>query len=759
MIRLLASTLFILFVSICLAGEEMQINTYTDSTQRDPQIARDKNGNYAVVWNSEEQEGFNSKGDIYLQLFDEANLEVGEEHRVNVITQGDQERPAIGMHDDGNFVIVWSSLTDLDSAYDIKARVYKNNNPFTSEFIVNTATAHSQTNPEVAMDSQGGFIVVWDSWFQDGSDRGVFAQRYDKDGLKTGSEIQVNTTTTYSQARPDVKFLPDDRFLVTWESWNQDDDNPSGYGIYGQLFNTHGEKINDEFQVNSSVENYQWFSSIESFSDSTFIVVWCSWEQDGDDGGIFLQRFDKDAKKVGEELKVNHQTIYYQWLPRIVNLDGKNFAVIWSSWKQDGSREGIVARFFNEEDGTASLEVNVNDYVAGYQWEPDVIKTADNELLVVWSSWGELGKDYEIKAKNISAHYTQGVLNPFSYEHEGGNSTASFIVHVLDSTALTGDEYSLHFEILASDTALVNIKNRQTDIWVVKDYRIYKGSGYSFITPVFEGVRVEIIPEFEFRLDEDRSTFINNSGSTLQFSLSESSVGTKNLAPIDVALVWGDLAKGEDGRYLNPIDTAMGIDGLVDNEVPFIAVNLSDNSRLDLLIVDEDEITNNQWDPKERIILFTPSPYSNSATDTHLQVGTNYSPDTLILPAESDTNLIYTIRPLSNTDVFTFRTIASDILNVEEKVGMSPGMFEIYQNYPNPFNPSTKVGFYIPKSGKVNVSVYNVLGQKIDTLIDERQKQGYHSVNFNGSGLASGMYFYVIRFNGQFQSKRMLLIK
>ncbi len=759
MIKLITFTVFILFVSICFSGEEALVNTYTDSTQRDPQIARDGEGNYAIVWNSKEQEGPKSQGDIYLQLFTAANLKVGDEQKVNLVTRGDQERPAIAMHEDGTFVIAWSSFTHSDSVYDIKARLYKNNTPITSEFIVNTTTVHSQTNPDVAVDSQGGFIIVWDSWYQDGSDRGIFAQRYDKDGKKTGSEFQVNTTTIYSQARPAVEFLVDDRALVTWESWNQDDANPSGYGVFGQLFDSLGEKIDDEFQVNTQVENYQWFSAIETFSDSTFIIVWCSWEQDGDDGGIYLQRFDKDAKKVGGELKVNHQTIYYQWLPRIVNLDGKNFAVIWSSWKQDGSREGIVARFFNEADKTASLEVSVNDYTDSYQWEPDVIKTADNELLVVWSSWGELGKDYEIKAKNISAHYTQGILNPFSYEHEAGMSTTSFIVHVLDSTALTGDEYALHFESLNSDTALVNIKNRRSDIWVIEDFRIHIGTGYSFITPVFEGVRVEIIPEFEFRLDEERTTFINNSGSTLQFEVTESSVGTKNLAPIDVALIWGNMDKLENGTYVSPLDTAMGIDGLVDIEVPFFALNLSDDAKMDLLVVDEDEVVNNQWDPKERIVLFTPPPYGKSATDMHVQVATDFSADSLILPAEGDSNLIYTIRPLRNTDVFTFSTTASDILSTEENIGLTPEHFEIYQNYPNPFNPNTKVGFHIPESGKVNVSVYNVLGQKIITLVDGIRKMGYHSVEFNGNGLATGMYFYVVRFNEQFQSKRMLLVK
>ena len=275
MTRRITLTIFVLFGTVCLAGEEIRVNTYTDSTQRDPQIAGDIAGSYVIVWNSEEQEGPGSQGDIYLQFFDSLNAKIGEEQRVNIVTRGDQEKPAIAMNDDGNLVITWSSLTDVDSVYDIKARVYKNNVPVTSEFLVNTTTAHSQTNPDVAVDRDGGFVIVWDSWFQDGGDRGLYAQRYNENGEKQGTEFQVNTITAFSQTRPAIEFLADGRFLITWESWNQDDANPSGYGVYGQLFDKSGEKINGEFPVNTTVENYQWFSSIETFSDTTFIIVWC----------------------------------------------------------------------------------------------------------------------------------------------------------------------------------------------------------------------------------------------------------------------------------------------------------------------------------------------------------------------------------------------------------------------------------------------------------------------------------------------------
>jgi hypothetical protein len=91
-----------------------------------------------------------------------------------------------------------------------------------------------------------------------------------------------------------------------------------------------------------------------------------------------------------------------------------------------------------------------------------------------------------------------------------------------------------------------------------------------------------------------------------------------------------------------------------------------------------------------------------------------------------------------------------------------PGVARVYsleQNYPNPFNPSTKINFSIPVQSNVELTVFNILGQKVATLVNESLKAGNHSVTFDASKIASGMYFYRIE-AGQFAStKKMLLMK
>ncbi|RQV94178.1 MAG: T9SS C-terminal target domain-containing protein [Calditrichaeota bacterium] len=89
--------------------------------------------------------------------------------------------------------------------------------------------------------------------------------------------------------------------------------------------------------------------------------------------------------------------------------------------------------------------------------------------------------------------------------------------------------------------------------------------------------------------------------------------------------------------------------------------------------------------------------------------------------------------------------------------------FALYQNFPNPFNPSTSIAFQLKEAGHVELSVYNELGQKIETLINSNQPTGYKEVKWNGANRPSGVYFYrlIVNSNNQKQimQKKMLLVK
>jgi hypothetical protein len=102
--------------------------------------------------------------------------------------------------------------------------------------------------------------------------------------------------------------------------------------------------------------------------------------------------------------------------------------------------------------------------------------------------------------------------------------------------------------------------------------------------------------------------------------------------------------------------------------------------------------------------------------------------------------------------------------NVRDPAGInktiqSPDQFELFQNYPNPFNPLTAIGYRLSAVSDVELSIYNNLGQKVVTLVSDRQSAGVHKVEWDAGHLASGVYYYQI-IAGDFRSvKKMILIR
>ena len=97
-------------------------------------------------------------------------------------------------------------------------------------------------------------------------------------------------------------------------------------------------------------------------------------------------------------------------------------------------------------------------------------------------------------------------------------------------------------------------------------------------------------------------------------------------------------------------------------------------------------------------------------------------------------------------------------LGSEINIGV-PIQFNLNQNYPNPFNPNTTIRYQLPKDMKVDIKVFDILGKEVETLVNGYETAGYHTTDFDGSTLSSGIYFYRIKTEEYIATKRMLLIK
>lgn len=133
-----------------------------------------------------------------------------------------------------------------------------------------------------------------------------------------------------------------------------------------------------------------------------------------------------------------------------------------------------------------------------------------------------------------------------------------------------------------------------------------------------------------------------------------------------------------------------------------------------------------------------------------------------------DHSLIFLYRDMQN-GVVNFRKVEPKFDRVSLSLSGAAGIalpveYALEQNYPNPFNPSTNIAFALPKAGKVEVSVFNVLGQQVNTLLSEELPAGSHTIvwdgtNDRGASVASGIYFYRIVAGDFSQTKKMLMLK
>ena len=155
-----------------------------------------------------------------------------------------------------------------------------------------------------------------------------------------------------------------------------------------------------------------------------------------------------------------------------------------------------------------------------------------------------------------------------------------------------------------------------------------------------------------------------------------------------------------------------------------------------------------------------------AATDSGVYVSTNngasWSGFNSGLP-----NLKVNALGVNGTDVFPgsydnsvlIRPVSQITTGVNESRSGTPTAFSLSQNYPNPFNPTTTINYQLPMSGQVTLKVFDMLGREIATLVNDNENAGSYSAKFDGSRLASGVYFYRLQAGSFSQTKKLMLVK
>jgi serralysin len=292
---------------------------------------------------------------------------------------------------------------------------------------VNSYTTNIQGNPRLAVLTDGAYVVQWDSFEQDGSIWGAYAQRYDAAGTKSGGEFRVATTTHGNQQVSEIEALPDGGFVISWESAPQDG---SHYGVYFKQYGEAGNVVVGETRANSTTSNFQGYSDVISMSDGGYLIVWESEGQDPDgSSGIYAQRYDSSGGVLGDETRLNSVTALGQHFPHGAALTDGSYVIAWSGENAAGEHYGFVRRFL--PDGSAAgPEVPLGALAGDHHTDIAVAATSDGGYVAYWN------------VKNIAANSTELYFQKFQQDGTAITAPSYIGTEYLDESQIVDELFS-----------------------------------------------------------------------------------------------------------------------------------------------------------------------------------------------------------------------------------------------------------------------------------------------------------------------------
>ncbi|MFT6922569.1 MAG: hypothetical protein ACJA1C_001575 [Crocinitomicaceae bacterium] len=341
--------------------------------QRFPDVAMNAEGTFCVVWQSDEDEGddgfggWNTNGwDCYRQIFDIDGAAVSSRSRMNSSTAGNQMHPAVAAADD-RFVVTWASEVAGENEFEIKERYFLSNGAnLAAPTVIQSVIGQHLTHPDVAMSATGAYTFTWQADSSDGDRIGIYYAMYDNTYVQIVAPTQVNTTTAGNQQEPRVAMDENGEFMIVWSSFDQDGDH---FGIYGQRFTSLGASSGGEIAINTTTANSQDHVAVAVTREGgKYIISWTDDVADGDYSGVYTRIMFSNGTFIGNDALVNTTTSDYQNFSDVaIGTDNTEAVYAWQSGINSGSTSqtdpsyyGIYAQGFVVEDITPPVAVCEN---------------------------------------------------------------------------------------------------------------------------------------------------------------------------------------------------------------------------------------------------------------------------------------------------------------------------------------------------------------------------------------------------------------
>ena len=381
------------FIVLVPRNATAQFSTLTNETRVNTTTAGDQNcywwsvrtiavqpdGGYIIVWI--DAGGNDGQGNgIYGQLFNASGAKVGSEFLVNTTTTGDQYSPSVAVAPDGSFIVAWEGP---GTSIDVFAQRFTKNGVKTGpEFLLNTGVNGNQRYPELQYYLDGTFLAA----FVDASGGQTVLQRFDANGRTIGQETRV-TSASGAVVMDHLCVRPDNSVLITWTTSAE---------VYGQLFDSNLNPIGTQKQLNTYTTGTQEYCNGAVDANGNFVVVWESAGEDGSGNGIYGRRYDKNFNPLSGEFAITTNKTNDQFEPQIAMEPGGRFIIAWSdNNNRDGggsaggnSGTSIWFREFDVNGNAVGSETMVNQSVTGYQAYPVIDINASGRFVISWEGNG-----------------------------------------------------------------------------------------------------------------------------------------------------------------------------------------------------------------------------------------------------------------------------------------------------------------------------------------------------------------------------------
>ena len=424
-------------------GPVFQVNTSTESDQLLPVVASNGGGRFVVVWESNAT-GNEFDYDLFAQVFDASGARIGTEFRVAQTTAGSQDEPAVAMDEDGGFVVVWSHISpEPDELSQIFGRRFDASGaPLGDEFAVSEA-AGSLYSPAIALDGKGRFVVAWNQLYE------IYARRFDAAGRPLGAPFLVSTEIQGPALSPAVAVSPAGNFSVIYQSYGYVPERDSA--LLARRFTAKGKPVGDPVVLDVPGQFQPLYPAAAARPRVGTVTVWSG-------GAIFGRRLDPAGNPQGPAFPVSTTSLEDLSTPQVALDAAGGFVVVWYKTDRDNNFSGVFTQSFDASGTRQGTETRLDTGPAPAGSAAVAVVNANGDFAAVWMA----GRQRELDGPDGSGFAILGRI--FRLPPRGADACVVGDGHLACDTLRDGGGSELDLELAAQPGDLPLAGNLDGDV-------------------------------------------------------------------------------------------------------------------------------------------------------------------------------------------------------------------------------------------------------------------------------------------------------